>query len=136
MNNHVIRNDKTGDSDPKALAIAQWLHQATNAESTYLLGSRARGYYHKYSDIDVLVITPDLHNEAWLERIEDQARQLQRERDEEVVSVQVVNMTPQEFHRRRKLLNNLARSIATEGIPVMASERLDYGGSYPEDEHP
>ena len=135
MNNHVIKNDKIGDADPKALAIAQWLHQATNAESTYLFGSRARGDYNKYSDIDVLVITPYLHNEAWLEKIEDRARQLQYEQDEQVVSVQVVNMTPQEFHRRRKLLNNLAHSVATEGLPVMASERLNYGGSYPEDEH-
>ena len=134
MNQHVIRNNKTANADPKALAIAQWLHQATEAESTYLFGSRARGDYHKYSDIDVLVITPEPHNEAWLERIEDRDRQLQLEQDEEVVSVQVVNMTQGEFDHRRKLLNNLARSIATEGIPIMASERLDYDGSYPEEE--
>ena len=38
-------------------------------------------------------------------------------------------MTPEEFNRRRRLINNLAWTIAREGIPVMASERLGYGSN-------
>lgn len=135
MSQDIHKETKVNNPDPKALAIAQWLHKATNAELTYLFGSRARGDYHKYSDIDVLVITPEQHSEAWLEQVEDRARRVQHEKGEEVISVQVVNMTPQEFLRRRKLLNNLARTAAKEGIQIMASERLNYGGSYPEEDN-
>ena len=120
-------------ADQRAVAIAQWVHHAARAEQTYLFGSRARGDFHRHSDVDVLVITDGQHPEGWQERLEDAARRLQAERNEEVVSVQVTCMTAESFRKGRNLVNNLAWTIAREGIDVMSSERLDHGGRYPEE---
>ena len=48
--------------------------------------------------------------------------------------IDVLSMTPEEFNRRRRLINNLAWTIAREGIPVMAPERLGYGSNRNDDE--
>ena len=48
--------------------------------------------------------------------------------------IDVLSMTPEEFNRRRRLINNLAWTIAREGILVMAPERLGYGSNRNDDE--
>ena len=123
-------------ANQRAVAIAQWVHHAARAQQTYLFGSRARGDFLQHSDIDVLVITDGQHPEGWQERLEDAARRLQAERSEDVVSVQVTCMTAESFRKGRNLVNNLAWTIAREGIDVMSSERPDYGGRYPEEQEP
>jgi predicted nucleotidyltransferase/HEPN domain-containing protein len=45
------------DADPRAVAVAQAVHQRERPQATILFGSRARGDYHdKYSDIDLLLV--------------------------------------------------------------------------------
>ena len=48
------------DADPRAVAVAQAVHQRERPQATILFGSRARGDYNeKYSDIDLLLVCDD-----------------------------------------------------------------------------
>ena len=45
------------DADPRAVAVAEAVHQRERPQATILFGSRARGDYNeKYSDIDLLLV--------------------------------------------------------------------------------
>ena len=45
------------EADPRAVAVAQAVHQRERPQATILFGSRARGDYNeKYSDIDLLLV--------------------------------------------------------------------------------
>ena len=124
----------TAKPDPQALDVARWVHKKAGAYATYLFGSRARGDYRSDSDIDILLITPGEEDEDWLDALEEEARQAQQEQHGMKTGIDVLSMTPEEFNRRRRLINNLAWTIAREGIPVMAPERLGYGSNRNDDE--
>ena len=48
------------DADPRAVAVAQAVHDRERPQATILFGSRARGDYHdRYSDIDLLLVCED-----------------------------------------------------------------------------
>ena len=48
------------DADPRAVAVAEAVHQRERPQATILFGSRARGDYNdKYSDIDLLLVCDD-----------------------------------------------------------------------------
>ena len=124
----------TAKPDPQALDVARWVHKKAGAYATYLFGSRARGDYRSDSDIDILLITPGEEDENWLDALEEEARQAQQEQHGMKTGIDVLSMTPEEFNRRRRLINNLAWTIAREGILVMAPERLGYGSNRNDDE--
>ena len=124
----------TDKPDPQALDVARWVHKKAGAYATYLFGSRARGDYRSDSDIDILLITPGEEDENWLDALEEEARQAQQEQHGMKTGIDMLSMTPEEFNRRRRLINNLAWTIAREGIPVMAPERLGYGSNRNDDE--
>ena len=45
-----------GKADPKAVAVARAVYEATRPESVILFGSRARGDYREDSDIDLMLV--------------------------------------------------------------------------------
>ena len=112
--------------DPKALEAAKWLHKETNATQTYLFGSRARGDHRPDSDVDVLLLTDQPHDNQWLDQIEDKARLAQKNYLSTTGGINAVTMTTHDFNLRRRLINNLAWTIYKEGIPIMPSESLGY----------
>lgn len=113
--------------DPRALEIARDLHRAADAEQTILFGSRARGDYRTDSDLDILIVKDEIPPEHWLEKLRDQARELQKSRLPEASGIDVICMTGAQFRSQRNLKNNLANSIAKQGANVVPDENLEYG---------
>ena len=113
--------------DHRALSIAKQLHQMADAEQTILFGSRARGDYRNDSDLDILILKDDVPPDSWLEQFRDRARSLQKKQLPEASGIDVICMTPAQFHVRRKLKNNLANCIAKQGATVVPDERLEQG---------
>ena len=101
-----------------------------NPVQTILFGSRARGDYRRYSDIDIFVITgsetePDYRKYA--KRIAEQARE---ELLPEADKADVVCWTLQKFLDNRCLKNNLANHVARDGLPIMPPEDIGYSSDY------
>ena len=112
--------------DPRALKVAQNLHQSQQAEITILFGSRARGDYREgSSDIDVLLVrenTPDLEQRG---RIEEQAQLLAQSLYGWPVPVQTVWETGAEFDRMRRTVNHVVARALQDGV-VMTKNGEDY----------
>ena len=124
----------TAQPQATALMMARWVHDRARAVRTYLFGSRARGDHNLDSDIDILIITNELPEEAQLDIIREEARQVQMETMPEASGVDVLAMTLQDFQKRRRLINNLAWTIDKEGIMAVGEETLDYGRCHEGDE--
>ena len=112
--------------DPEAIELARWVHRASGSRRTYLFGSRARGDHRPDSDIDLLIIGDTAEDEQWMEELRKQARTVQKEAMKEASGIDVLYMTRKEFQRGRRLINNLAYTIAKEGVDIMSDERLVY----------
>ena len=112
--------------DPRALQVAQNLHQSQQAEITILFGSRARGDYQEgRSDIDILLVrenTPDLKQR---DRIEEQAQLLAQSLYGWPVPVQTVWETGAEFDRMRRTVNHVVARALQDGV-VMTKNGEDY----------
>ena len=51
---------KTGNCDPRALRVAQAVHERQNPQATILFGSRIRGDHEDLrSDIDIMPVLPE-----------------------------------------------------------------------------
>ena len=118
--------------DTRALAVGRAVLQDTAAETVILFGSRARGDYHKDSDIDLLLVHPrwqdaDVRQKArtaW-----DKAESLYGTR----IPVDVVSFTPEEFHHMRHTVNSVAAIATEEGITMdgqPAGEEYGNGGDH------
>ena len=132
--------------DLPAIRIAQQIHQAANAQQTFLFGSRARGDHRTDSDIDVLVIKAEPPPESWLESLRQHARNVQQTQMPEASGIDIICMTESQFAKGRVLRNHLANIIIKEGHPIkdghpiiknghpiMADQRVGYGTDH-EDE--
>ena len=121
------------EPEATALEMAKWVHNRARAsEPTCRVPSQ--GDHHLDSDIDILIITDKLPEEKALDIFREEARQVQKETMPEASGVDVLAMTLEDFQKRRRLINNLARTIDKEGIMVMGEETLDYGRYHEGDE--
>ena len=114
----------TLSTDRRALEIARQIHRISGASRTILFGSRARGDYRHDSDVDVLVIKEASQDEAWLENLRQQARNMQKAQMPQASGIDVLCMTETEFLRASRFRNNLANSIAKHGCPAMPDEPI------------
>ena len=121
-----------GEYDRKALVIGQAVLRDTAAEGVILIGSRARGDYHEHSDVDFIFIHPRCRED---EEIRDKAWCVARATAEalywEVIPVDFVWFTPEEFDRQRRSINSIAAIATEEGITV---DGQPAGDVYPNDE--
>ena len=85
------------------------------------------GDYRTDSDLDILIVKDEIPPEDWLEKLRDQARELQKSRLPEASGIDVICMTGAQFRSQRNLKNNLANSIAKQGANVVPDENLEYG---------
>lgn len=119
--------------DRRAAEVARAVHEVLNPVQTILFGSRARGDFRRYSDIDIFVITgsetePDYREHA--KRVAEQAREaLLPEADR----TDVVCWTLDKFLDNRCLKNNLANHVARDGLPIMPPEEIGYPSDYGEE---
>ncbi len=124
----------TTGCDPRALQVAQQLHQDQQPEITILFGSRARGDYEEgRSDIDILLIRdnrPTLEQESLIER---NAEKLTQSLYGWKVPVQTVWYTSRDFDQMRRTVNHVIARALKDGI-IMPSDPEDYDNRYSGDE--
>ncbi len=120
-----------GKYDSNALAVGQAVLRDTAAEDVILIGSRARGDYHEHSDVDFIFIHPRWQDDE----IRDKARCAARATAEalygELVPVDFVWFTPEEFDHRRRSINSIAAIATEEGITM---DGHPAGDVYPNDD--
>ncbi len=129
----MVESNVAVKHDPRAVSVARQVHAALNPVQTILFGSRARGDYRWYSDIDIFIITggetePDYRNYA--KNIAEQAR---KELLPEAGKTDVICSTLEKFLNDRPLKNNLANYVAREGLPIMPPEQTGYTSDYGEE---
>ena len=103
--------------DPRALSVAQAVHERERPRATILFGSRARGDHEEYrSDIDIMLLgdaVPDNESQGpvneWVESVVRSA--YGRE-----VPVQLVWRTLDEFRHNRRYVNSLETNAVKDGV--------------------
>ncbi len=104
--------------DSKALAVGQAVLRDTAAENLILFGSRARGDYHKDSDVDLLLVHPNRQDEEIRHKAYCAADAAAKTLYGKFVPVDFVWFTPEEFDRMRRSVNSVAAIAAEEGITM------------------
>lgn len=116
--------------DSRAAQVAGAVHDSLNPVQTILFGSRARGDYRWYSDIDIFVITADETEPDYREYAKSVAEQARKELLPEADKTDVICWTLQKFLDNRCLKNNLANHVARDGLPIMPPEDIGYSSDY------
>ena len=116
--------------DTRAARVASVVHDALNPVQTILFGSRARGDYRWYSDIDIFVITADETEPDYREYAKSVAEQARKELLPEADKTDVICWTLRKFLDNRCLKNNLANHVARDGLPIMPPEEIGYSSDH------
>lgn len=98
--------------DGRALRVAKALRDAIDAECVILFGSRARADWTERSDIDLMIIEPEVPGQAQRENIERIARELadRTYHEYEFTPVDFVYLTRAEYERKSvHTLNHVSR---------------------------
>ena len=107
--------------DARALRVAQALRNSIDAECVILFGSRARADWTERSDIDLMIVEPEIPEPEQREQIERMAKDLANRAypDCDFVSVDFVYLTRAEYERKSvHTLNHVARFARRDGIIV------------------
>lgn len=106
--------------DARALHVAKGLRDAIDVECVILFGSRARGDWTERSDIDLMIIDPDLSElKRRMGKIQQTATELARLAYQDYVGIDFVYLTRDEYERKSvHTLNHVARFARREGIIV------------------
>ena len=104
--------------DARALRVARGLRDAIDVECVILFGSRARADWTERSDIDLMIIDPDLSElKRRMVKIQQTARELARLAYQDYVDIDFVYLTRDEYERKSvHTLNHVARFARREGI--------------------
>ena len=116
--------------DSRAAQVACAVHDSLSPVQTILFGSRARGDYRWYSDIDIFVITAGETEPDYREYAKSVAEQARKELLPEADKTDVICWTLQKFLDNRCLKNNLANHVARDGLPIMPPEEIGYSSDY------
>ncbi len=102
--------------DPRAVRLAQTLLQQVHADNVVVFGSRARGDWNRYSDIDLLVVqAPD---SEW-GKIRTKAYELARSLFGKGMNIDLVHRTRRECHIQiQHSVNGIAAVALREGVAV------------------
>ena len=113
-----------GNPDPHALATAKAVQQVVTPDTVILFGSRARGDYHRQSDLDLMVVGDDttagLAERAAREYLKNHPPRME---------VEIFKFTREEFARYRRAGQHIAGQAMHHGV-FMSSERLNYQANY------
>ena len=106
--------------DARALRVAKGLRDAIDVECVILFGSRARADWTERSDIDLMIIDPDLSElKRQMGEIQRTARELAHMAYQDHVDIDFVYLTRAEYERKSvSTLNHVARFARREGIIV------------------
>lgn len=106
--------------DARALHVARGLRDAIDAECVILFGSRARADWTDRSDIDLMIIEPELSElKRRMSDIQQTARELARLAYQDDVDIDFVYLSRAEYERKSlHTLNHVARFALREGIAM------------------
>ena len=119
--------------DAKALQVAQLVQQRTPAELTILFGSRARGDHDAHSDIDILLLLPELPPYPRRLAAEQAAHAHARAIYGHNVPVEITWDTLASFRRHRHYANSIHTHAVQDGI-IMPRHTAEYRPADYEDE--
>ncbi|MDE2787092.1 MAG: nucleotidyltransferase domain-containing protein [Chloroflexota bacterium] len=115
--------------DARALRVAQALRDAFDIECVILFGSRARGDWTERSDIDLMIVEPEIPDLDRRTDIEHVGREMVKEMFHEFMPVDFVYLTHTEYERKSvNTLNHVARFVRREGI-ILPRNPVDFPGS-------
>ncbi len=118
--------------DRRALPAAQAAFAASDAELVILFGSRARGDYQEgASDIDLLLVQPQMPTSEQRRSIQEAAKQAVRNAYQTPPEVQITWQTSNAFEESRRSINHMNARAVREGI-IMPRNPENYPGE-PED---
>ena len=124
---HITTINVNQGHDPRAVAIAQSVHDLTNAECVILFGSRSREGWTDRSDIDIMVITPEPPTQTDESRITAAAKKVLAQTYAESPAIDLVMLSTEQYRRRSRSINNVAAIASREGIKLTRNPE-DYVG--------
>ena len=113
--------------DPRAVSVAQAVHDLIDAECVILFGSRSREGWTDRSDIDIMVITQEPPTQTDESRIAAPAEKILARTYAESPAIDLVMLSAEQYRRRSKSINNVAAIAAREGIKLTLNPE-DYIG--------
>ena len=113
--------------DPRAVSVAQAVHDLIDAECVILFGSRSRKGWTDRSDIDIMVVTPELPTLSDESRVTAVAEKILGRTYVESPAIDLVLLSTKQYHRRSKSINNVAAIASREGIKLTRNPE-DYVG--------
>ena len=118
--------------DPKAVAVADLLRKATGADCVVLFGSRARTDWTTGSDVDMMVLSDSMPDQATILETQTTAAQIADQTFGRTVTVDVLFMTHRDFAQMsEQTINHVAARARKEGI-VMPRNPEGYGSMFDE----
>ena len=122
-------------ADPKAVDLARQFRQAIDADCVILFGSRARGDWSNQSDVDLMVLCPNLPDQDTVLDIQDKAAQMTQALFPRTVPVDVIFLTHTDFiSKSEHTVNNVAARARREGV-IMPRNPEEYSYSYNDDDN-
>ena len=104
--------------DPRAVSVAQAVHDLIDAECVILFGSRSREGWSDRSDIDIMVITEEPPTQTDEGRIAASAEKILGRTYAESPAIDLVLLSTKQYSRRSKSINNVAAIASREGIKL------------------
>ena len=106
------------NADPRAVAVAEAVHQRERPQATILFGSRARGDYHdKYSDIDLLLVCGESPGDEARDEARDFVRRTVKAVYQREVPFQLEYVCRESFDADRPYIN----SVSTQALLIPES---------------
>ena len=117
-------------ADPRAVAVAQAVHDHERPQATILFGSRARGDYNeKHSDIDLLLVCDTKPDDDARLDAEDFARATVNAIYQREVPFQLVYELRKSFDARRPYVNSVSTQAMLTGV-VMSDNPEEFTSQY------
>ena len=130
---HGKQRTLPGEPDPHAVAVAWSVYERVRPLQAYLFGSRARGNYDNYSDIDIAIITADTVPEERRLDIDELAARAAKSLHPDAPSTDVSFLTVAELVAGRVKKNTLANSVAKEGKLIMNGDAAGCDAEFEEE---
>ena len=103
--------------DPRALMVAQALHEREQPQATILFGSRARGDYEEgRSDIDIIQVNPDTPDQSHKDSATEWAEGIAQATYGRPIPVQLVWFSHADFHENTRYVNHIATRALLDGV--------------------
>ena len=119
--------------DPRALKVAQALHEREQPQATILFGSRARGDYDdRRSDIDIMQVNPYEPDPAYKNRAAEWVEAVAQGIYGRPVPVQLVWFAQDEFREHSRYVNHVTTQAMLDGV-VMSPHPENYRSRYADD---